>query len=97
MAHVLNYPLNTTKAIDRWRVDADERKSGEERFKKELKVLEEAKREQRRGGLSKAQSDESNAWFDARFAQAFAAAVAEGSPFDSEWIEDIRAALSFAA
>jgi hypothetical protein len=36
MAHVLNYPVNTSDAMDKWRADAAERKATEERFKKEL-------------------------------------------------------------
>jgi hypothetical protein len=90
MAHVLNYPVNTSDAMDKWRADAAERKAAEERFRKELGAREEADREQRRGVMSQAQSDGFNAWFDARFAQA----VAEGSPFDNAWVASIAEALA---
>jgi hypothetical protein len=89
MAHVLNYPANTTDAMDRWRADANERMAAEESFKKELGAREEADRERRRTDVSQAQSDAFNAWFDARFAQA----VAEGSAFDNAWVASIAEAL----
>jgi hypothetical protein len=90
MAHVLNYPVNTTDAMVKWRAGAAERKAAEEHGKKELKAREEADREQRRAGMSQAQSDAFNAWFDARFAQV----TAEGSVFDNAWVTSISQALA---